>query len=115
MRIALVVQRGSQSTPVAADFFSGPTYDDQVLTGPAIANDGLRNFNQPINPSLYATIWEKTVNIGPHLEAGATSVQSNLNAQHDVEGYCRYDKNIMFDSSADSSPESHNVYLVYWF
>jgi len=88
---------------------------DQVQNGPAIANDGITNLHRAINPAQYATIWEKTVGIGPTLEAAATSVQSNLNAQHDVEGYCSYNKNVMYDASGSSSPEANNVYLVWWF
>ena len=52
--------------------------------------------------------------LGPHLEAGAASVQSNLNAQVNVKAYCKYVKNIMFDRSTDTDAEANNVFLIAW-
>lgn len=114
-RMAIIIHRDALTTPVGAtEFFTGPTPLDQAVDL-ALANPGFMNKNQPINPAKYAVIWARTFSMGPHLEAGATSVQSNLNAQINVTAYCKYNKLIGFDTTTQNSPLSHNAHLIWWF
>ena len=61
VRMALVVQRGPFTNPSSVDLLAGPTLVDQEITMD-ISNAGNINRNQPINPSLFAVIWARTIN-----------------------------------------------------
>jgi hypothetical protein len=117
MRAALIVQKGGFSNPGAGTGFEmlkGPTILDNAIDI-GIAQAGYTLRDQGINANQYDVIWAKTLNIGPLLEAAATSIQSNLNAQTEISTYVKYGKNIQFDDPADTNPNGQAVFLIYWF
>lgn len=117
MRAALIVQKGGFGNPGAGTGFEmlqGPTILDNAIDL-GIAQPGFTLRDQPINKNQYDVIWARTVNIGPLLEAAATSIQSNLNAQTEINTYIKYGKNIQFDDPSDTNPNGQAVWLVYWF
>ena len=77
-------------------------------------NSGVTNLISPFNPSVAKVIWSTTRRIGPLLEAGATSIQSNLNAQISLSGYIKFNKKVLFDSDTSVQLSNNNIYFVFW-
>lgn len=101
VRFALVVQTGPYAFPNATELIGGISHADNFIdmnTNRA----GWENRTYPLNPQ-YKVIYAKTCMMGPLLEAGATSVQSNLNAQQCfIKQRIKYRKYIQFDDAADN-------------
>lgn len=113
VRFAIVVQTGDYSLPVATNLLSGLTHSDSYINMSS-DRDGWMNRTLSLNP-LYRVIYAKTLKMAPLLEAGATSVQSNLNAQCNIRQRVKYDKILTYDTNADNVAVANNVFVMFWF
>lgn len=113
MRIACVIVPSGVAGSV--DLFRNPnTLEDNSLDL-GTANSGYINLVSPLNPNVARVIWSTTKRIGPLLEAGATTIQSNLNAQATVSGYVKFNKKVLYDNDAASVLAADNVFFYVWF
>jgi hypothetical protein len=113
VRFALVVQTGPYSAPTAAQLLHGYSHTNNFIDM-GTTQDGWMNRNFAINPN-YRVIYAKTLMMAPLLEAGATSVQSNLNAQCRIKQRVNYHKYLQYDDSTETVGEANNVFYMYWF
>ena len=113
VRFALVVQTGPYVLPNALELIAGTSHTDNYIDMSS-TNAGWQNRSYALN-SQYKVIFAKTIMMAPLLEAGATSVQSNLNAQCAIKQRVKYNKYIQFDTIGDNVPDANNVFYMYWF
>jgi len=113
LRFAIVVQTGPYVLPSAVELLGGTSHADNFIN---MSSDraGWENRSYPLNKQ-YKVIYAKTLKMGPLLEAGATSVQSNLNAQAFIKTFVKYRKYIQYDDSTDNVAYSNNVFVMFWF
>ncbi len=110
---AIVVQTGVYADPIATNLIGGLSHSDNYINM-STDREGWMNRTFPLN-SLYKVIYAKTLMMAPLLEAGATSVQSNLSAQIAIRQCVKYPKFIQYDSGTDNVPLTNNVFMMYWF
>lgn len=113
VRFMLVVQTGTFINPSSTELLGGTSHTDNFINMNT-DREGWENRSYPIN-SLYKVIFAKTLAMAPLLEAGATSVQSNLNAQCAIRQRVKYSKYTQYDDALDNVPLTNNVYMLYWF
>lgn len=113
VRFALVVQTGTYTAPNASELIHGVSHTDNFIDM-STTNAGWQNRSYALN-SVYKVIYAKTLKMAPLLEAGSTSVQSNLNAQCAIKARVKYHKYIQFDDATDNVPLTNNVFMLYWF
>jgi hypothetical protein len=113
VRFAVVVQTGTYILPNAAELIGGTSHIDNYIDMNT-NREGWQNRTYGLN-SMYKVIYAKTLMMAPLLEAGASSVQSNLNAQVAIKTRVKYNKYIQFDDSLDNVALTNNVFVMYWF
>lgn len=107
LRFAIVVQTGVYADPIATNLIGGLSHSDNYINM-STDREGWMNRTFPLN-SMYKVIYAKTLMMAPLLEAGATSVQSNLSAQIAIRQRVKYPKFIQYDSGTDNVPLTNNV------
>jgi len=113
VRFLIVVQTGKYILPNATELIKGNSHTDNFIDMNT-NREGWQNRTYGIN-AFYKPIFAKTIIMAPLLEAGATSVQSNLNAQCRIRQRVTYRKYIQYDDSADNVADTNNVFFMYWF
>jgi hypothetical protein len=113
VRFLIVVQTGKYILPNATELIKGTSHTDNFINMNT-DREGWQNRTYAVNP-FYKPIFAKTIKMAPLLEAGATSVQSNLNAQCRIRQRVTYRKYIQYDDALDNVADTNNVFFMYWF
>lgn len=109
----MLVQTGLYVNPSTVELLGGTSHGDNFINM-STDREGWENRSYSLN-SLYKVIFSKTLSRAPLLEAGATSVQSKLNAQCAIRQRVKYSKYTQYDDSSDNVPLTNNVFMLYWF
>lgn len=115
VRFAVFVQTGKYESPInqVTDFLEGIEVNNSYLNI-STAPQGWILRTQPLNPR-YKVIYAKTVHMGPLLEAGANTIQSNLEARCHIKQHIVYNKRLAYDTYTDNVASANNVFAAFWF